>query len=154
MADKKVKFKTLIWSFKDTTISYPEYSEIPKKKITSPAEFFELFHPIMKEEPREVFLVSWLSSCNKILGFEIVTQGTLSSSVVDPRSVFRTAIVANCANIIIAHNHPSGNPEPSNEDIAITKRLVEIGKIIEINVFDHIIFGENTYTSFAENRVI
>lgn len=71
-----------------------------------------------------------------------------------PREVFRGAIVSSCANIIVAHNHPSGNLEPSNEDISLTKKLIEAGKIIEINVFDHIIFAENEYTSFVEKRLM
>jgi DNA repair protein RadC len=62
--------------------------------------------------------------------------------------------VASCANIIIAHNHPSGNPEPSKEDIAVTKKLVEAGKLIEISVFDHIIFADDTYTSLVEKRLL
>lgn len=154
MTDKKVQFKTLIWTFKDTTIKYPEYSELPKKKITSPQDFFDLFNPIMKEESREVFLVAWLSSSNRVHGFEIVSSGTLCAAVVDPRAVFRSAIVTNAAHLIVAHNHPSGNLEPSNEDISLTKKLVEVGKLIEINIFDHIIFAGDAYTSFVEKRLI
>lgn len=154
MTDRKVHFKTLVWKFKDTTLKYPEFSSIPKKKITSPQDFFELFNPLLKEESKEVFLVVWLSSANRVQGFDIVSTGSLNASVVDPRSVFRAAIVANCANIIIAHNHPSGNPEPSNEDITITKRLVEAGKLLDINIFDHLIFAENNFTSFVERRLI
>ncbi len=154
MTDRKVKFKTLFWTFKDTSLKYPEYSEIPKKKITSPKDFYDLFNPIMKEESKEVFLVAWLSSSNRVQGFEIVSSGTLSSAVVDPRAVFRSAIVANAANLIVAHNHPSGNLEPSNEDISLTKKLVEVGKLIEIQIFDHIIFAGEYYTSFVEKRLI
>ncbi len=154
MPDLKVRFKTLVWTFKDTSIKYPEYSDLPKKKITSPQDFFELFNPLLKEESKEVFLVAWLSSYNRVQGFEIVSTGTLTSAVVDPRAVFRGAIVANCANIIIAHNHPSGNTSASNEDISLTKKLVEAGKLIEINIFDHIIFAEDQYTSFVESRLI
>ena len=95
-----------------------------------------------------------MNSSNVVTGFEIISEGTLNSSVVHPREVFRGAIVATCANIIVAHNHPSGNPEPSNEDICLTKKLVEAGKIIEISLFDHIIFAEDTYTSFVEKRLI
>jgi len=105
-------------------------------------------------EVKERFVVFWLNSANIVQGFEIVSEGTLNSSVVHPREVFRGAIVSSCANIIVAHNHPSGNPEPSNEDISLTKKLVEAGKIIEISVFDHIIFAENTFTSFVERRLI
>jgi DNA repair protein RadC len=154
MPDRKVKFKTLVWTFKDTAIKYPEYSEVPKKKITSPEDFYNLFNPLLKEESKEVFLVAWLSSANRVQGFEIISSGSLNASVVDPRGVFRSAIVANCANLIIAHNHPSGNTEPSQEDISITKKLVEVGKVIEINIYDHIIFAEDKYTSFVERRLI
>ena len=105
-------------------------------------------------EVKERFVVFWLNSANVITGFEVISEGTLNSSVVHPREVFRGAIVATCANIIIAHNHPSGNPDASQEDISITKKLVEAGKIIDISVFDHIIFAEDTFTSFVEKRLI
>ena len=110
---------------------------------------------MFKEEPVEVFIVAWLSTSNRIIGFEKVSVGNLNSSIVDPRSVFRSAIVANSASIIVAHNHPSGNQEPSDEDISITKKLVESGKILGIHVFDHLIIcGDSTYTSFVERRLI
>jgi len=154
MNDKIVRFKTLVWKFRETSFKYPDHSEIPKKKITSPKDFFELFQPLFKEEPSEIFVVAWLSSNNRVVGFEKVTLGLLSSSLVDPRSVFRGAIIANCANIILSHNHPSGNVEASQEDISITKTLVEAGKIIGINIFDHIIFAEDKFTSFVERRLM
>ncbi|MBU1095872.1 MAG: JAB domain-containing protein [Ignavibacteriaceae bacterium] len=154
MNDKIVRFKTLVWKFRETSFKYPDHSEIPKKKITSPKDFFELFQPLFKEEPSELFVVAWLSSSNRVVGFEKVTLGLLNSSLVDPRSVFRGAIIANCANIILSHNHPSGNVEASQEDISITKTLVEAGKIIGINIFDHIIFAEDKFTSFVERRLM
>jgi len=154
MSDKIVRFKTLVWKFKETTFKYPELAEMPTKKITSPADFFNLFQPLLREESKEIFLVAWLSSSNRVVGFEVVSSGGLNSSLVDCRGVFRGAIIANCASIIIAHNHPSGNQEPSNEDISLTKKLVEVGKIIEINIFDHIIFADDKFTSFIERRLI
>jgi len=154
MNDKVIRFKTLEWKFRETNIKYPELTEMPKKKITSPKDFYELFLPIFKEEAVEVFIVAWLSTANRIIGFEKVSVGNLNSSIVDPRSVFRSAIVANSASIIVAHNHPSGNGEPSEEDIATTKKLVESGKVLGIHVFDHIIFADETYTSFIERRLI
>ncbi|MFA7420555.1 MAG: JAB domain-containing protein [Melioribacteraceae bacterium] len=154
MSDRKVKFKTLVWRFKDISISYPEYSQIPTKKITCPKDFYELFNPLMKEESKEVFLVAWLSTSNRVQGFEIVSSGTLSSAAVDPRGVFRSAIVANAANLIVAHNHPSGNLEPSNEDILLTKKLVEAGNLLEIRIYDHLIFAGDWYTSFVDKRLI
>ncbi|MHB1687896.1 MAG: JAB domain-containing protein [Ignavibacteriaceae bacterium] len=99
-------------------------------------------------------MVFWLSSSNVVTGFEIISEGILNCNVVHPREVFRGAIVATCANIVLAHSHPSGNVEPSNEDISITKQLVNAGKIIDIKVFDHIIFGEGEYISFVETRIM
>jgi DNA repair protein RadC len=89
-----------------------------------------------------------------VAGFEIISEGILNASVVHPREVFRGAIVATCASIILAHNHPSGNIEPSTEDISITKQLVDAGKIIDIRVFDHIVFGETSYMSFIEKKLM
>ena len=100
------------------------------------------------------FIVFWLNSANKVTGFEIISEGILNSSVVHPREVFRGAIVATAASIIIAHNHPSDNPEPSQEDIVITRQLVESGKITGIPIHDHIIFAGNTYLSFAERGLL
>lgn len=101
----------------------------------------------------EKFIVFWLSTSNKVTGFEIISTGSLNASVIYPREVFRGAIVNNCANIILAHNHPSGNLEPSQEDITLTKKLVECGNTMEIKIFDHIIFGDG-YSSLAERRLI
>lgn len=103
---------------------------------------------------KERFIVFWLSSSNIVTGFEIISEGILNASVVHPREVFRGAIVATCASIILAHNHPSGNPEPSTEDISITKKLVETGKILDIPVFDHIIFAEDCFVSFVNKRLL
>lgn len=154
MNKKVVRFKTLVWRFKETSICYPELAEMPIKKICSPQDFYELFNPIFKEEPVEIFIVAWLNSANKIIGFEKVSVGNLNSSIIDPRGVFRSAIVSNSANIIIAHNHPSGNPEPSSEDISVTIKLVESGKILGIQVFDHIIFAGESFSSLVEKRLI
>ena len=103
---------------------------------------------------RERFIVFWLNSANVVTGFEVVSEGILNSSVVHVREVFRGAITQTAANIIISHNHPSGNPEPSQEDISITKKLIEAGNIIDIKVFDHIIFTDEGYTSFVERGLI
>ena len=149
-----VRFRTLEWKFRDTSIKYPELDEMPKKKITSPQDFFELFKPLFLEAAVEIFLVAWLSSSNRIIGFEKISQGTLNASVVDPRAVFKSSIISNAAGIIVAHNHPSFNTEPSNEDILITKKLVECGRLLEIPVFDHIIFAGEQFTSFVEKRLI
>lgn len=95
-----------------------------------------------------------MNSANKIIKYQVITIGTLDSSLVHPREVFKAAIENNSANIILVHNHPSGNPEPSNEDIKITRRLVEAGNFMDIKVFDHIIIAGNFYTSLVEKRLI
>ena len=145
--------KTVTWKFKDVTSEYPELNE-KRIKITSPRDIFEHFAFLFNDQVRERFVVFWLSSSNIVTGFEVVSEGLLNSSLVHPREVFRGAIVSSCANIILAHNHPSGNDEPSTEDISITKQICEAGKIIGISVFDHLIFADDKYTSFVERRLI
>ena len=105
-------------------------------------------------EVKERFTVFWLSSNNTVTGFEVITEGLLNSSLVHPREVFRGAIISTCNSIILAHNHPSGNMDPSIEDINITKQIYEAGKIVGINVYDHIIFCDDEYLSFVERRLL
>ena len=109
---------------------------------------------MLRDENKEKFFVVCLNSANKIIKYEIISVGNLNSSVVHAREIFKVAIENNSASIILVHNHPSGNPEPSNEDISITKKIVESGKIMDIPVFDHIIIAVNTFTSFVEKRLI
>jgi DNA repair protein RadC len=127
------------------------YSE---KKITSPQDVAEMFIPLLKDELKEKFILISLNSANKIIKYDVISIGNLNSSIVHPREIFKTAIENCSASVILMHNHPSGNPEPSNEDISITKKLVEAGKMLDIPVFDHIILAGNTYSSFVERRLI
>jgi DNA repair protein RadC len=124
------------------------------KKITSPKDIADIFIPLMKDELKERFLLICLNSANKIIKFETISIGSLNSSVVHAREIFKAAIENSSASIILIHNHPSGNPDPSNEDIAVTKKLVETGKILDIPVYDHLIIAVNTYTSFVEKRLM
>ncbi|MDX1700678.1 MAG: DNA repair protein RadC [Melioribacteraceae bacterium] len=127
------------------------YSRI---KITSPEELAELFIPILRDENKEKFLVVCLNSSNQIIKYEVISVGNLNSSIVHPREVFRTAIDNNSASIFLIHNHPSGNLEPSTEDISVTKRLIEAGNIIDIKVLDHLIVSNEGFTSFVQRRII
>ncbi|MCX7611214.1 MAG: DNA repair protein RadC, partial [Ignavibacterium sp.] len=135
----KDKAATLVAAFELAKRILYQQKFLIDKKITSPEEIAELLIPLLKDEIKEKFMVICLNRANKIICKEVITIGTLDTSVVHPREVFKVAIDNNAASIIIAHNHPSGNPEPSNEDISITKKLVEAGKIMDIPVFDHII---------------
>jgi DNA repair protein RadC len=123
-------------------------------KITSPQDIAEIFIPILRDEIKEKFIVVCLNSANRIIKYETISIGNLNSSVVHPREIFKVAIDNPSASIILIHNHPSGNPEPSNEDISITRKIVESGKILDIPVFDHLIIAGETYTSFVEKRLI
>ncbi|MDP4196894.1 MAG: DNA repair protein RadC [Bacteroidota bacterium] len=147
--------KNITWKFRDAkylSYFYPEMDS--SKKIASPSDVFNMFQKMFYCETKEIFTVLWLNTNNKPVGFETVSVGNLNSSIVHPREVFRSAIVSSCANIILIHNHPSGNPEPSNEDIKVTEKLICAGKIIDINVFDHIIIAGGTYCSFVERHLI
>lgn len=124
------------------------------KKVTSPQEIADIFIPMLRDDTKERFIVVCLNSSNKIIKHETISIGNLNSSIVHPREIFKVAIDCSSASIILIHNHPSGNPEPSSEDIRITKKIVESGKILDIPIFDHLIIAGETYTSFVEKRLI
>lgn len=124
------------------------------KKITSPKDIADIFIPILRDELKEKFIVVCLNSTNKIIKYETISIGSLNSSVVHPREVFKVAIDNNSANIILLHNHPSGNPEPSNEDIAVTRKMVEAGKILDIQVMDHLIIAGDNFSSLVELKIV
>jgi DNA repair protein RadC len=99
---------------------------------------------------REEFRVLLLNAKHRVMGVHTVSIGSLTVSIVHPREVYKAAILANAAAIIGIHNHPSGNPDPSPEDHALTKRLAEAGTLLGITLLDHVIIGENTHYSFAD----
>jgi DNA repair protein RadC len=105
---------------------------------------------------REHFVVVLLNRKNAVIGMNIVAVGSLTAAVVHPREVFKPAILGNAAAIICGHNHPSGDPSPSSEDRALTARLVQAGKVLGIEVLDHVIIGDGTsgYFSFADNKLM
>ncbi len=150
----KDKAATLAAAFEISRRVSAQSKQIYNKKITSPNEVAEFFIPLLKDEVKEKFFVICLNSANKIITYDVISIGNLNTSVVHPREVFKKAIENNSASIILLHNHPSGNAEPSNEDISITKKLVEAGKIMDIQVFDHLIIAGNYFTSLVEKRVI
>ena len=118
-------------------------------RFTTPAQVFEMFRGLY-DETKEHFVTLHLDGKNRVLCKETVSIGSLNQSVVHPREVFKTALLSNAASILLIHNHPTGDPEPSNEDRAITRRLVEAGVLLGIHVLDHIIIGDGTYRSFVE----
>lgn len=125
-----------------------------KFKISNPWDCYKVLRDLLEYEDREHFLVVTLNTKNEINNITTVSTGTLNSSLVHPREVFKTAILSNANKIIIEHNHPSGYIEPSNEDKNITNRLIKCGEIFGINILDHIIIGDGSYFSFKENVLI
>lgn len=123
-------------------------------KITTPSDAYEIAKKFLEGADREHFAVMCLDTKNKVNALNTVSIGTLNSSLVHPREVFKPAILANSAAIILVHNHPSGDPTPSQEDLAVTKRLSEAGQIIGIQVLDHVIIGDERYVSLQERGVI
>ena len=150
----KDKAATLLAAFEISRRIQYQSKWFSDKKITSPAEVAEIFIPLLRDDQKEKFIVVCLNSANKIIKYEIISIGNLNSSVVHPREIFKVAIDNTSASIILIHNHPSGNPEPSNEDISITRKIVEAGKIMDIPVFDHLIIAGGKFTSFVEKRLI
>ena len=105
-------------------------------------------------DKKEHFCVMLLNTKNHVIGWHVISIGSLTASVVHPREVFAPAIVHHAASIILAHNHPSGDPSPSREDIAVTQRLVKAGKIIDISPIDHIIIGGSNFVSMKEKGLL
>lgn len=108
----------------------------------------------IRDNKKEHFIIFYLDSRNQEIKREIISVGSLNASLVHPREVFEPAVKNLAAQIVLAHNHPSGDPEPSEEDLEINKRLVEAGKILGIEVIDHIIVTQNSYFSFKEKELL
>ena len=126
-----------------------ESKDVKSPIVKSPEDVYKLVEHL-KDCDREQFLTICLSIKNEVLSIETTSIGTLSANLVHPREVFKTAILQNAAGIIVAHNHPSGDPTPSEEDLAITKRLFEASKIMDIALLDHVIIGNGSFKSLKE----
>lgn len=133
---------------KESSLLYKERS------VRSPEDGYNLLKLFLEDKDREHFIVVSLDTKNQPVSINVCHIGSLNASIVHPREVMKSAILSNAASIIVGHNHPSGKPEPSREDLDITNRLVEAGKIIGIDVIDHIIVGDDTYTSLKEKGYI
>jgi DNA repair protein RadC len=122
--------------------------------INAPNDLVPLLKPQLDALDQETFNVALLNTKNELLRIVPVSQGTLSGSLVHPRETFRAAIVEGCYSVILVHNHPSGDPEPSQEDISVTRNLADAGRIIGIRVLDHIIIAKNGFRSLKDLGVI
>lgn len=122
--------------------------------LSTPAAVHAAFAPLMEDLKREVFRVALLDAHNGLLRDRVVSEGTLSASLVHPREVFKPAILESAAAVILLHNHPSGDPTPSREDIRLTRQLVECARLLDLRVHDHVVIGRGRFVSLAEQGVI
>ncbi|GFO57324.1 DNA repair protein RadC [Geomonas sp. Red276] len=144
-----IKLKTIKAVYQTMTVSetITDYLK-PHTRYTSASQVFETFS-FLRQETKEYFLSLHLDGKNRVICIDMVSTGSLNQSIVHPREVFKTALLSSAACILLIHQHPTGDPTPSTEDLTITRRLMDAGDMIGIKVLDHIIIGE-TYYSFAE----
>ena len=129
---------------------YLEKKLINKSPVNNSKELFDYLYHSIRDKTREHFKIIFLDSKNRVISTETHSEGTLTASSVYPREVVDSALRHKAAALIFAHNHPSGDPKPSHEDIAITRQLVFSGKVMGIIIHEHIIIGDNCYYSFAD----
>ena len=129
--------------------------EVPEKiKINSSSDMFKVLQPFLGDLQREEFWVIFLNQNNRMLGKSQLSSGGINQSVVDLRILFKAALENFATGIVIAHNHPSGNLKPSQEDLKITKQISDAGKILNIQLLDHLIVTQNSYFSFADENLL
>lgn len=154
---RMIKYKTKLTENKrvvlekEVSINYPDLTS----SIKSPDDVVNVGKGFMRihEEPEEYMYMICMNTKNKVIGVFEISHGSVNASIVNPREVFQKALLANAVSIILIHNHPSGDPTPSNEDIQVTKRLIEAGKIVGVEVLDHIIIGDR-YSSLKEKGYV
>ena len=122
--------------------------------IHGPEDVAHVLMPRVKHEQKEHFMLMCLNTKNHVIAVSDISIGSISASIVHPREVFKEALARSAAAIIIAHNHPSGDPSPSREDINVTQRLAKAGKVMDIPLLDHIVLGDNRFVSLKEKGVM
>uniref|UniRef100_C6E4Z0 DNA repair protein RadC n=1 Tax=Geobacter sp. (strain M21) TaxID=443144 RepID=C6E4Z0_GEOSM len=146
---RTIKLKTIKAVYQTITVNdtITDYLK-PNTRYTSASQVFDTF-TFLRHETKEHFIALHLDGKNRIVCIDMVSTGSLNQSIVHPRELFKTALLSSAAAVILLHNHPTGDPTPSTEDLTITRRLQEAGELIGIRVLDHIIIGDNYY-SFTE----
>ena len=138
---------------KDAPVVPAEIQPFVGVQFRSPETVYKLFKGLA-DMPVETFVVIHLDGKKRMVGMTTATIGTMTSSLVHPRDVFRTAIANMTASLVLLHNHPSGDPAPSREDVGVTRRLCKVGKVVGIRCLDHIIIGQDRYFSFSEHNLM
>ena len=150
---RTIKLKTIKAVFETVTVNdtITEYLK-PHTRYTSASQVFDTFS-FLRYETKEYFIALHLDGKNRVVCIDMVSTGSLNQSIVHPRELFKTALLSSAAAVILLHNHPTGDPTPSTEDLTITRRLIDAGDMIGIKVLDHIVIGDSYY-SFSERGVI
>jgi len=125
-----------------------------KEKISGSRDAYEIFRTVMSDQPYESFWIILLNKANKVIRKSNISEGGVSGTVVDPKKIYKIAVDQHASSIILGHNHPSGNIQPSEADQKITKKIKEAGIMLDIAVLDHLILGDNQYYSFADEGTI
>lgn len=126
----------------------------PRPQITAPYDAADLLMDYMGQLDREHLVVVLLDTKNRVIGFNTVTIGTINSAPVSSRETFKPALLANATAVIMVHNHPSGDPTPSPEDVTVTRRLMEAGRLLEVEVLDHLVIGDGRFVSLKERGLM
>jgi DNA repair protein RadC len=151
---KPIKFRQIRAVMETLSVREEVAEYLPAdRRYTTPVQVGEIFSFLLSET-KEHFFTLHLDGKNRIICLDLVSVGSLNQAIVHPREVFKTALLTASAGLICVHNHPTGDPNPSSEDIAITRRLKEAGEIIGINLLDHIIIGSPDIFSFAERSLL
>ena len=154
---RMIKYRTRLTENKRVVLEKEVSTNCPDLSyaIKSPDDVVSIGKEFMRihEEPEEYMYMICMNTKNKVIGVFEISHGSVNSSIVTPREVFQKALLANAVSIIVMHNHPSGDPTPSREDIEVTKRLVEAGKVVGVEVLDHIIIGDR-YSSLKEKGYV
>jgi len=127
---------------------------IAKEKITNSKDAFEIFRSTMGDHPYEEFWIILLNKANKVIQKCSISEGGISGTVVDPKKIFKIVLDHHASSIILGHNHPSGNVQPSEADHKITRKLKDAGMMLDVAVLDHLIIGDDKYFSFADEGVL
>ena len=125
-----------------------------RKKIRSSQDVFHLLFPDLSDKAYEEFWILLMDRANQVISKQNISEGGVSGTVADPKKIFRLALDFKSCAVILAHNHPSNNLKPSNSDIELTKKIKAAGKLLDIEVLDHLIFGPNSYYSFADEGMM
>lgn len=147
----RVKAITLLASIELGRRIYNSNNNLKRYNIKNPIDIISYFNELLKDKKQEEFYVLYLDNKNNVIENKKLFVGTLNKSIVHPREIFKEAYMIGAVSIIIIHNHPTGDVNPSHQDIETTKKIIEVGKLLGIKIDDHVIVGQNNYYSFFEN---